>query len=137
MRFRVPQFIDIEDKVFGPFSFKQFVYLAGGGGLSYVIFKILPLFIAIFLILPVIALSLALTFYKVNNKPFIAVLESYFKYLIQGKLYIWRKERKITKKKEVDKISKETSQVPGLSGSKLKEISWSLDVLDINEDNNQ
>jgi len=42
MRFKVPQFIDIEDKIFGPFSFKQFVYLAGGAGLCYIFFKTLP-----------------------------------------------------------------------------------------------
>jgi hypothetical protein len=29
MQFRVPQFIDIEDKLFGPLTFKQFIYLAG------------------------------------------------------------------------------------------------------------
>ncbi len=33
MRFEVPQFIDVEDKIFGPFTFKQFLYLAGGAGL--------------------------------------------------------------------------------------------------------
>ena len=38
MRFEVPQFIEIEDKIFGPFTWKQFVYLAGGVGLAAVIF---------------------------------------------------------------------------------------------------
>jgi len=35
MRFEVPQFIDVEDKLFGPLTFTQFVYLAGSGGISF------------------------------------------------------------------------------------------------------
>jgi len=32
MRFEVPQFIEVEDKIFGPFTWKQFIYLMGGEG---------------------------------------------------------------------------------------------------------
>ena len=35
MRFQVPQFIEIESKIFGPLTFKQFIYLAGGGGRNF------------------------------------------------------------------------------------------------------
>ena len=131
MRFSVPQFIDIEDKIFGPFTFKQFVYLAGGAGICFIIYKLLPFFFAVLLIVPVAGLALALTFYKVNNKPFIAILESYIRFLVQGKLYIWKKD---PKKKEADKTEDvlPASIVPRLSESKLKDISWSLDVLDVN-----
>lgn len=131
MRFSVPQFIDIEDKIFGPFTFKQFVYLAGGAGICFIIYKLLPFFFAVLLIVPVAGLALALTFYKVNNKPFIAILESYIRFLVQGKLYIWKKD---PKKKEADKTEDVLPApiVPRLSESKLKDISWSLDVLDVN-----
>src|SRR3972149_3654312 len=69
MRFKVPQFIDIEDKIFGPFTFKEFVYLAGGAGLCYVFFRILPLYASVPLILIVATFSLCLTFVKINKKP--------------------------------------------------------------------
>nr|HPI66783.1 PrgI family protein [Candidatus Paceibacterota bacterium] len=71
MQFRVPQFIDIEDKLFGPLTFKQFIYLAGGAGLVFVIYKTIPLVFAIFLMIPVAGLAAALAFYKPNGKPFI------------------------------------------------------------------
>ena len=131
MRFSVPQFIDIEDKIFGPFTFKQFVYLAGGAGICFIIYKLLPFFFAVLLIVPVAGLALALTFYKVNNKPFIAILESYIRFLVQGKLYIWKKD---PKKKETSKTEDVLPApiVPRLSESRLKDISWSLDVLDVN-----
>ena len=39
MQFKVPQFLDIEDKIFGPFTFKEFVYLAGGAGLCFILYR--------------------------------------------------------------------------------------------------
>lgn len=133
MQFQIPQFIEIEDKIFGPFSFKQFLYLLGGAGGAFVIYKLLPIYLAIPLIIPVLALSGALTFYKVNGKPFINILQSYFTYMFQSKLYVWkmRTVKKGDKKQETETEETETNYIPKLSSSKLKDISWSLDVLDI------
>jgi hypothetical protein len=132
MQFKVPQFIDVEDKIFGPFTFRQFVYLAGGAGLTFILYKLLPFLIAILFILPVIGLALALAFYKVNNQPFIKVLENSFKFTMQSKLYIWKKEKKKTTKRPEEKPA-EVSYASKLSGSKLKDIAWGLDILDVNK----
>jgi hypothetical protein len=134
MRFQVPQFIDIEDKIFGPFTFKQFIYLAGGAGSAYAIWKLLPTIIAIFIVLPIIGIALALTFYKVNGKPFIEVMQSYAAYSLKSKLFIW-KQRKVEKKKKFTMPAKPAehpmSNIPKLTESRLSDISWSLDVLDM------
>lgn len=135
MRFQVPQFIDIEDKIFGPFTFKQFVYLAGGAGSAYALWKLLPVYISIFLIIPILGLAMALTFYKINGKPFVEILQAWFIYTIKGKLFIW-KQRKAEKgkakapTKELDKAPV-LGNIPKLSESRLSDISWSLDVLDM------
>lgn len=132
MKYQVPQFIDVEDKIFGPLTFKQFVYLAGGAGLAFALYSILPLFVAIILIIPVALLAVALAFYKVNNKPFIFVLGSAIKYLAGTKLYIWKKRDNI-KKEDVTSVGekKEGEQyIPKLSDSKLKELAWSLGIKD-------
>ena len=130
MQFQVPQFIDVEDKIFGPFTFKQFIYLAGGGGLAFVIYKLLPIYIAIFFIIPVVVLAFMLTFYKVNNRPFMLVLEAAFKHLFRDKMFLWKKISRPTKKEVVAVAVKDEAR-PELSGSKLKELSWSLDILDM------
>lgn len=134
MRFQVPQFIDIEDKIFGPFTFKQFVYLAGGAGSAYAIWKLLPTLIAVFLIIPIIGLALALTFYKVNGKSFVEILQAYVSYSTKSKLFIW-KQRKAEKKKKLLTPEKPKehplSNIPKLTESRLSDISWSLDVLDM------
>jgi hypothetical protein len=127
MRFQVPQFIEVEDKIFGPLTIKQFLYLAGGGGAIFIIYRFVPFFIALLLIVPVASLALALAFYKVNNKPFIFVLEAAFHYLLAQKLYIWKKIPKQAVHKEQD-MSHDSLFVPKLSDSKLKDMTWSLDV---------
>ena len=135
MQFKVPQFLDIEDKIFGPFTFREFAYLAGGAGLCYVIYKLLGLLFGAIPILIVAGFSGVLIFYRPNNKPFINMLESGFKYVTQDKLYIWKrkKARAFNNKKESEKIPSEVINVDrsGLTGSKLRDLAWSLDVLDL------
>jgi hypothetical protein len=128
MQFRVPQFIDVEDKLFGPFTFSQFAYLVGGSGLIFIIYKILPLWIGVFFIIPVAILTALLVFYRINNKPFIYYLEASITYLLSNKLYIWKQRIvKVDKNTENEEIKK-TSVVPMMTSSKLKDISWSLDI---------
>jgi hypothetical protein len=136
MKYQVPQFIEVEDKLFGPLTFRQFVYLLGAGGFSFIMFRIFPTFVALLVSAPVIALGLALAFYKINNKPFIFVLEAAFRYLIGSKLYVWRKEQKIVEREEKTTEEKGKIYIPKLSNSKLSDIAWGLDIQERVEDVN-
>lgn len=91
MRFEVPQFIEVEDKIFGPFTWKQFIYLAGGGGTTIVLFLTLPFFLFVIIAIPIAALTAFLAFHQVNNRPFSIFLESFLKYATGNKLYLWRR----------------------------------------------
>lgn len=131
MRFQVPQFIDIEDKIFGPLTIKQFIYIAGGAGLSFILFRFLPLILVIPLIIIVLGLSLALAFYQVNNKPLIYIIQSAVGYFFSDKLYLWKKKDKAPEKaKESAAKGADIPQtyVPKLSQSKLHDLTWSLDI---------
>ena len=92
MRFRVPQFIEIEDRIFGPLTFKQFIYVTGGGSLIVLCFIFLPGFIAIILAIPIGALSASLAFYRFNKRPFVLTIEAAVKYFLRNKLYVWKKD---------------------------------------------
>ena len=128
MQFKVPQFIDIEDKLFGPFSFKQFAYLIGGGGLIFVIYKLLPLWIGIFLIIPVGGLTAALVFWRINNQPFIYYLQASISYFSKSKLYLWKQRvAKAEIKKEEERLPN-ASIIPKVSSDKIKDLSWGLNV---------
>ncbi len=133
MKYQVPQFIEVEDKIFGPFTFKQFAYLAGGAGAAFLAYRLLPTIIGILVAIPFASFGAALAFYKVNGRPFVEVLQSAFEYITKNRLYIWKKEEK---KPQTEKEAEEKavasfmpgSAVPKLSDSKLKELSWSLDI---------
>ena len=62
MEYQVPQFIEVEDKIIGPLTLKQFIYLAGAAGLVVVFFAYLPFIVAVLLSLPVAGLGAALAF---------------------------------------------------------------------------
>jgi len=142
MQFQVPQFIEVEDKIFGPLTFKQFVYVLGGLGASYLIYRLLPLFLAAPLILAVAGGAASLAFLEYNGRPFILSVENAFYFLIHTKLYLWNNERRA--KKTVAQKTEDIAKVgqvyiPKLSESKLHELSWSLDINEriaggINED---
>jgi hypothetical protein len=136
MQFKVPQFLDIEDKIFGPFTFREFVYLAGGAGLCFVLYKALGLVYGAIPILIIGGLSLSLTYYKPNNKPFIFMIESFVKYMFQSKLYIWERRKSDGKDNKIkDRVVAEIqNNGQRLNSSKLRDLAWSLDVLDLRKD---
>jgi hypothetical protein len=130
MQYQVPQFIEIEDKIFGPLTFKQFLYVGGGAAIGFIFWMTTPKIIAIIIGAPLVGFFMAAAFYKVNGRPFLMFIEGAVRYALSSKLYIWRKtEKKIEKKEETVKPQNQMA-LPKLSQSKLREISWGLDVQD-------
>lgn len=131
MQYQVPQFIEIEDKIFGPLTIKQFVYLAGGAGLCLIFFTLLPLYFTVILAVPVMAFSAGLAFYQVNGRPMIVALEHAVTYFLGGKLYLWKQhEAQPQKTAPATAVAPATLIVPKLSQSKLKDLAWSLNIKD-------
>lgn len=133
MEYQVPQFIDVEDKLVGPLTFRQFVYLAGAAGFCVVFFTYLPFFVAFLLSAPVAALGAALSFYKINGKPFIEILEAGFNYLVSKKLMLWKytaptQKEQLIATQAAEPIILPARGTPRLTRGKLSELAWSLDV---------
>jgi hypothetical protein len=132
MQFQIPQFIEIEDKIFGPFTLKQFIYLIGGAGGAFIAYSLIPSFyIALFPMAGIAGLALMLAFRRINNRPFSTILESGFKFYTKKKLYLWRKEdKRQDKRQRIDLEKKEvnSSPIPSVSENRLENISWNLDV---------
>jgi len=132
MQFQVPQFIEVEDKIFGPLTFKQFVYIAGGLGLAYILWRVLPSFVAAPLALATAAFGAALAFVSYNGQPFILGIEHAFYFFVRSKLYLWS-NTEIQKSKTAIAVAEKTASqpqvyVPHLSESRLHELAWSLDI---------
>ncbi|OGG40826.1 hypothetical protein A2118_01505 [Candidatus Kaiserbacteria bacterium GWA2_50_9] len=128
MEYQVPQFIGVEDKIIGPLTLKQFIYLAGGAGLCVVFFSYLNTVVAFLLSAPVAAFVAALAFYRINGKPFIEMVEAGFNYYIRGKLFLWKHQEPKTSKRDVAIAPQAPRATPKLTRGKLSELAWSLDV---------
>lgn len=129
-QYQVPQFITVEDKVFGPFTIKQSVYL-GAGGLIIVgswVFLESVLFWPITIIVG--ALAASLSFLKINEQPFPVVLKNAVFYFIKPRLYIWKKaETKSPEPAEAGPVKEPIiKNIPKISDSKLTDLAWSLDI---------
>ncbi len=135
MEYQVPQFIEVEDKIFGPLTLKQFIFIAGGAGLCVILVLYLH-GIGFILAIPVAAFALALAFYKVNSKSFIEMLEAGFNYYIGGRLYLWKKDAPVEKAAPVAPPPVAREKL-GLSQSKLRDLAWSLDIKDLSAENQQ
>ena len=135
MQHQTPQFIEIEDKVVGPFTIRQFLYLAGGAGAFFLLYRFLPFFLFLVFGTIVAAFAGGLAFYRYNERPFIELVESAFKYIVNSRLYLWRHRKPEDIKREQESIAiPQKNQVlnpsAGLSSSRLKDLSWNLEVKD-------
>ena len=93
MKLKVKKFIETEDKIVGPLTLKQFVYLAIAGFIIFLLFFVLVtwLWIIIGSILGLIAAVFA--FIKINGQPFIKIFLSASKFAWKSKMYLWQKEK--------------------------------------------
>jgi hypothetical protein len=138
MEFEVPQFIEIEDKPFVFFTFKQFIFLVGGLGLGFIIWRLVVLmlgnsFLGLLPAIPVAVFVGALGFKIVHPKEtFVETVEHAFRFFVKKKVFIWRKRNKTPEKGSRASgdlgTTDFTGLTPTLSGSKLKDMSWDLDT---------
>lgn len=95
MQFRVPQNIDLEDKIVGPLTLIQFIYVLSGGLVDYILFQAIGgSHIGIFLVLaiPIILVALALAFLKIQDQPLLHFIQAGIIYLQRPKIRFWKRE---------------------------------------------
>lgn len=131
-RFQVPQFITVEDRIIGPLTVKQFLYLLGAAAaiiLGWVFLHFVLFFLAA---LPAAALFAALAFVKVNGRPLPVVLFAAINYYLKPRIYLWRPTPPPSRAPPVlPSATPEPSPFPlnpKLTARKLDELAWSLDI---------
>ena len=127
-QFVVPQFIDVEDKIFGPITTRQFLILLVAGLAIFISFKLADIALFIFLLVLIGGVALVLAFVKINGQTFHFFLLNIFQTMRRPSLRIWNKsmtkaelnESRLSGKVE---IMEEVAQVPHLSYSRLRDLS--------------
>ena len=114
MQFQVPQFIETEDKIVGPFTLKQFLYVASAGGLSFMLYFMVQTWLWALLSVFIVSGGLALAFLKINGRAFPAVLLSMFSFYWKPQMYVWQSENPHVKKEEALRSSGIQDIISGL-----------------------
>jgi len=128
---KVPQNIDMEDKLFGPLTLVQFLYLLFGGMAIYlfnswtqgspfrIFFYPLALVVGLF--------ACALAFVKIQQRPFIFFLISLVKYLSRPRMMTWHKADRAKMVKIVEKEEEKQDYHKTIDPRRVSEVAQILD----------
>lgn len=127
-QFVVPQFIEVEDKIFGPVTTRQFLILLSAGLLLFIIFKLADIALFIFLAIIIGGIALVLAFVKINGQPFHYFLLNIFQTLRRPSRRIWYKSFSKAELEESIKSGKvemveAVTEVPRMSYSRIRDLS--------------
>ena len=128
-QFVVPQFLDVEAKIIGPITARQFLIMLGTLLVEFMIYRIfLNVLWVILFGVPVFALGLAFSFAKVNGQPFHYIVLSMIQTLRRPGKRVWDKTlsdadlRVYLKKEEITAAPEKIVKKP-LEQSRLSELS--------------
>ncbi len=131
--FQVPQFIEDESKLVGPFSFVQIFILVIGIGLAILIYNIFIKIISIPIALVVFFLTLVLALGKVHEFPMYKMVVHIVKHFVLPKSYLWKqpkiKASPLNKKDSADNsplVFDKGNNTP-VNSEKIQELSKLLD----------
>ena len=92
MRFQLPQFIETEIKIIGPFTLKQFLWVASGAVFLFLDFSIFTGIIAIAIAIPIVGIAGAFAFLKIDDMPLINYFANMLSFSFGNKKYLYQDE---------------------------------------------
>lgn len=128
--FGVPQFIDVEDKVAGPLTWKQLLWMIGMGAVLLTIFNTFDPSLAIVFAIPTVLIFVAFAFYKPNGFPLTTFVFYSILFIFRPKVSVWERP---TKSQSMPKAPKEiqktetTKNFQQMDQQKLRELAHILD----------
>lgn len=91
-QFVVPQFIDVEDKVIGPITVRQFIILLIAGGLVFAAYKLSDFTLFLVELILIALFTILFAFIKINGRPVHYFLLNIIQTSKRAKLRIWNKQ---------------------------------------------
>lgn len=130
--FGVPQFIDVEDKIVGPLTWKQLGWMVGMGGTALVAFSLFDTTLAIIIAIPIVLIFSALAFYKPRGLPLTMFIGSATLFLMRPKIAVWERPvgglPAMKAKATPSKIQKEEVVDKRLTREKLSALALLIDT---------
>ena len=103
-QFVVPQFIDIEPKIIGPITARQFILIMVGMGLMFLAYKTADLTLFVMEAILIILVVGTFAFVKINGRPFHFFMLNVIQTFKKPKIRVWAKQvlpEKVIKGKKI------------------------------------
>ncbi|OGI14637.1 MAG: hypothetical protein A2878_00130 [Candidatus Moranbacteria bacterium RIFCSPHIGHO2_01_FULL_54_31] len=126
--FSVPQFIDVEDKIAGPLTWRQLLWMIGMGAALLVFFNTFDNALFIIIAVPTVLLFVAFAFYRPNGFPLTTFVFHAILFIFRPKISVW--ERPISVQPVAKAPERQTETIPTskqIDAEKLKELARILD----------
>ena len=128
-QFTVPQFIDVEDKVVGPLSVRQFIILVVAAVLIAICYKIFSFTIFVISGILLVLLAALFAWVKISGMPFHFFLLNFLITLSRPGLRVWGKWRELYRDEEVPIFAEKPIILPRFySMSHLNKLSLIVDT---------
>lgn len=136
-RAMVPSDVDIEDKIIGPFTLKQFIYLVIGAMAVFIIYTLFKnnILLVVVLSLPVVIIVLAFVFFKFNEQPFEQFLAAFIAFYSKPTKRLWQRDNTLEDIKRSEVVKKKGGQPPKTRRlteeafvSRIEELAYFLDT---------
>jgi len=92
MRYQVPQFVDIEDKIIGPLTLKQFLIYVGAVMLLVPVYLASDMSLFITIAVPVLGVGALFAHFKLHGRSLFAIIAHASAFMLRGQVFIWRRE---------------------------------------------
>lgn len=135
-QYQIPQFIDIEDKIFGPLTIRQFFYFLAAAAIGFVLQTFLTLQYFIVAMTIIGGLSIMFAFVKINGKSFNAFVHNLVSFIFSSQKYIWKKEIPAAPKEAPKEKIQKKETIKEMSEKELKNLASLLDVKENHINNN-
>ncbi len=124
---RVPQYIDVEDKIVGIFSWKQLGWFFGAGGVLLLLWFVLEKAAFWIAFVPIILLATAFAFWRPQGVTLLSFIGYMFSFLVRPKLYTWQRATHPPEKKPKEKAPEIHQEKKLILKTDLENISTVLD----------
>ncbi len=128
-KFLVPQFIDVEPKIIGPITVRQFIIMVVGMLVMFIEYRLLDFWGFIISAVVTFGVFGTIAFLKVNGRPFHYFFLNIIETFKAPRLMVWRKEMTTQQIKDLlatDDTEEETEKIPVkpmINKSHLEELS--------------
>lgn len=100
MQFKIPQNVEIEDKIIAFVSFKQLFIMLGGGGIAYLIYIIavdkFPITAWAIPVVVILLLTVLTAFFKIDNISFAKAILLFLEMIINPQKRLWETSSSFT-----------------------------------------